>query len=603
MIMKRTRLFSSLLITIFMCMAFSCQDEEPLPEPIPPVVEPEDPEDPEKPEEKIFLELNPALMSIQQGSRGIIEAFQAGHALGIFADTAGVHVAENTDYTFDGKEWNSRNKVPVKGDMDIIAYFPQMQEVQEYTRIPIHVEDQNDILYGTTKVTEDFPTADLNMNHALTLIRILVKKNDYQGEGNVSHITFKGISCTGSLDASSGEITGEGANGSFKAGGNYRLNDADPVSVDAILLPVTTPAGISVSFGIDGKEFTYEFPSQHEWKPGMMYTYTLNMKGDYNMPVDMEDVPIDVEYWSQFGKTDQIVLRDCGDDLFTVRPNYTKYGYDCYQNEGKVFGVFYSSFCDYKFEGKLRFVFMQGNKIVEKFQPVDIDLPSGQWDGKPIQCYVTSTPGIYQLVPLFQKEGETTWFKAFSYEQNSSDEEWMYEVKQPAPNNLPALRMMEVEGKGFTSTLAYRVPDDKSWNLVYTISNKGGGTLKGEIKAVWEREFKQKSNSYRPSHRKAGAVNDTEYADEIGRISVDIAAGSHFWKGIMSCKFSTKRPEGTHNGVGYCTPSVHLYWKAEGSNEWILMRQDADYLFNRSYTGNYIWDETTNYVAIIPESW
>lgn len=289
--------------------------------------------------------------------------------------------------------------------------------------------------------------------------------------------------------------------------------------------------------------------------------------------------------------------------LFTVRPNYTKYGYDCYQNEGKVFGVLYSSFCDYTFVGRLRFVFMRGNQIVEKFQPIDIDIPSGQWDGKPIQCYVTSTPGMYQLVPLFQKKGETTWFRAFSYELNSTDEEWMYEVEAPAPDNLPALRMMEVEGKGFTSILAYPVPEDKPWNLIYTISNKGKTALKGEIKAVWEREFKLKSNSYRPSTQYPESINDTEYADEIGCISVDIPAGSRFWKGIMSCQFPVKRLDAIHNGVGYATPVVHLYWKAENSNKWILIRMDADNLFNRNYTGNYIWDETTNYLSIIPESW
>lgn len=30
--------------------------------------------------------------------------------------------------------------------------------------------------------------------------------------------------------------------------------------------------------------------------------------------------------------------------------------------------------------------------------------------------------------------------------------------------------------------------------------------------------------------------------------------------------------------VKYAGPIVHLYWKAEGSNEWILLRCDADYL-------------------------
>ena len=69
----------------------------------------------------------------------------------------------------------------------------------------------------------------------------------------------------------------------------------------------------------------------------MKYTYTLKMTGNYNSPVNMEQVDIDVEYWSRYGKTDQIILNPNPEDYeFTIWPNYTEYGYDCYQNEGKV---------------------------------------------------------------------------------------------------------------------------------------------------------------------------------------------------------------------------------------------------------------------------
>ena len=160
---------------------------------------------------------------------------------------------------------------------------------------------------------------------------------------------------------------------------------------------------------------------------------------------------------------------------------------------------------------------MQGSQIVEKFQPIDIKV-QGDWDGKKIQCYVTAAPGTYQLVPLFQRKGESTWFKAIDYEQNGSPEEWMYEVKAPAPDNLPALRdiLLEKEGDN-TNFLAYRVPFNESFNVVYTLSNKGKKALKGEIKAVWEREFKLKSNSYRPGTQKQNTTNDVQWADEIGR--------------------------------------------------------------------------------------
>ena len=45
-------------------------------------------------------------------------------------------------------------------------------------------------------------------------------------------------------------------------------------------------------------------------KAGKIYTYSIKIKGAYNGEVNKEDVPIDVEYWSQFGKTDDIVIRE-----------------------------------------------------------------------------------------------------------------------------------------------------------------------------------------------------------------------------------------------------------------------------------------------------
>lgn len=45
-------------------------------------------------------------------------------------------------------------------------------------------------------------------------------------------------------------------------------------------------------------------------------------------------------------------------------------------------------------------------------------------------------------------KGESTWFKAIDYEQNGSAAEWMYEVKAPAPDNLPALRDILLEKEG-----------------------------------------------------------------------------------------------------------------------------------------------------------
>lgn len=605
MCMKNVLQFVALVMLV---LVSSCQKENIVPPEVPqepPVSGDGDKEEPDS--DKIYLSISPSLWNMQE-SRGIVESFKQGDNIGVFAGEGN----KNVSFAYDGKLWRYDPKIEVTGNMDVTAYYPYSTEGTSSESIPFTIDGQDDLLYGSGTASELAPEVPLVMNHALTLVRIKIQRKEYAGEGFVSDVSFGGVHLGGTFNAKTGEVIPSGMPGTYKAGGGFVLNDGDPVTVEAILLPIPSAMGADVKVNIDGRDFTYRFPEYHTWAAGMIYTYTLSMKGGYNVEVDMDDVPVDVEYWTTFGKTDKIAVIDKNDpnynyeNLFTIEPNYCRYGYDTYRNEGKVFGLFYSYFGTVDFEGQLRFVFMQDGEIKEQFQPIDIKIESGAWDGKRIQCYITAEPGTYQLVPLFRRKGETAWFRAYGYGGGvvkSCDEEWMYEVQPEAPADLPALRMLEVEGQGFTSMLVYPVPDDSPWGLVYTLSNKSEVALKGEIKAVWEREFKMKSNSWRPSSQKVGAVNDGQWADEIGRVSVDIAPGVRFWRGIMDCKFPVKRlnPIGP-NGVGYAAAYVHLYWRAEGSSEWKLMRCDTDYLFNRDYEGD-IWDETTNSIGIDPESW
>lgn len=588
--------FKYISCVVCLGMFLACSNDEPVINE-PPVVTPN-----EKPAEAkdIMLAVNPSLEGMK--TRAIVEAFQVGHTMGVFAtDNGGGAVSSNVSFAYDGNEWKAGGNAPVKGDMNVTAYFPYSASVTDCREIPVDLTRQEDCLYGTARVTKQVPTAALTMKHALSLVRIKVMKDEYMGQGKVENVTISGIRTRGRLDATDGSVVPEGNAGSIPAGGNYLLNDASPVMNEAVVFPTVSCYGYTVSFDVDGHRCSYEIPAKHEWKAGYIYTYTFNLKGMYNAPVYMEDVPIDVEYWGKYGKTDEIQIRECGEDEVTIRPNTTWYGYDCYQNEGKVFGVMWTGWCS--FEGKLRFVLMQNGRIVEQYQSKDIRVKEGQWGGECIQCYVTVPPGMYELVPLFQKQGESTWFMAVDYENGSTQEEWMYEVLPPAPDNLPALRMMQVEGTEFNWFLVNSVPDGSPWNLIYTISNKGEGALRGEIQARWEREFKLKSNSYRPSDRYTkGTKNDTEWNEVIGTISIEIPNGTRYWKGKMEILIPKGRLEPKHNGVGYAVPRLHLYWREEGSDKWVLLRQDADFLFNRNYEED-VYDQTTNYLAISLYSW
>lgn len=582
----------------------ACQTEEI---PVPPTGNGDAEQVPEEPEDKpvneeLLLGLDASIKNMVESRSGVINVWQTGNVIGLYTED------KNLKYTYDGRKWKATEQYEVQKEQIVYAYHPYAESINNMY-LDVDVTRQEDVMFGQSVVTSDFPVAKPEMNHALSLIRVKIIRDEYLGDGKITDVTIRNVTTELQMHLKDGAIWLHNEHkGDIPIGGGYMLNDESPAVSEAILPPLYDPEGVSVSFRLDGREMSYPFPSYHHWEAGKIYTYSIKIKGAYNAEVNKDDVPIDVEYWSQYGKTDDIVLKEVDftdfENMFTVNTNHTKFGYDCYQNEGKPFGLFYTHWGSEPFEGKVRFVFMQGNQIMEKFQPIDIKI-QGDWDGKKIQCYVTATPGTYQLVPLFQRNGESTWCKAVGYEQGCTDADWMYEVKAPAPDNLPALRDILLEDVGDnTNFLGYDIPFNEPFNVVYTLSNKGKGALKGEIRAVWEREFKLKSNSYRPGTQKQNTTNDVQWADEIGRVNVDIQPGIRYWKGIMECKVTKYYAKPTDsNGNEYAVPVIHLYWRPEGSSEWTLLRLDADYLFNNDYQGPDVWDETLNFINVSLADW
>lgn len=562
------------------------------------------PEDKPVIDESICMKLSPTLQNMVEARSGVITQWQTGNRMGLFTE------GTNLEYTFNGESWTATQPYEVKKEQTVYAYHPYVKGEFNNSSIEFDISAQEDVMYGQCTVNSDFTTAQPEMKHALSLVRIKVVRDEYLGEGVITDMAMDNVPRFINMNYTSG-VSMPVQNSeriSIPIGGGFMLDDEHPTIPEAILPTWGSNYGISLSFSLDGKRMEYVFPESHRWEMGMIYTYTIKIKGEYNAAVNREDVPIDVQYWSQFGKTDDIVLKEIGftdwENMFSISTNHTQFGYDCYQNEGKPFGLFYSHSGTEPFEGKLRFVFMRPgtDEIVEKFQPIDIKVDG--WDGKKIQCYVTAAPGTYQLVPLFQRKGETQWFKALGYDRQGTDEDWQYEVKAPAPDNLPSLRNIFLEKEEKNSNFfSYRIPYNQPFNVIYTLSNKGKGALKGEIKAVWEREFKPKSNSYRLGTRREDAVNDNQWCDEIGTVKVDIQPGIRYWKGIVECKVTKYYPRPEHDKVEYASPVIHLYWRAEGTQEWKLLRLDADYLFNRDYTGPDIWDETLNYISVGLEDW
>jgi hypothetical protein len=565
----------------------------------------------------IFLKLSTSIeahseITDNQSRGGIVGAFQPDDEIGLFYNDTCV----NRKLTFNGTNWSGGNIILAPAQKNIYCYFPYDNSITSHDAISLNIESQTDYLVGSASVGELTPTVEVKMKHVLSLVRIILKKNNYDGVGHVESVFWNGVYKNATYNVITNTIVPMGEKNSFQVGGNYTLDDSEEsVVVEAILLPVNTGTGVSLTVVIDGEERVYQIPEVHVWEPAKAYTYELILKGGYNSPIELEEYAIDVSHWSTFGKTDQIVLSVSDKDWFDVEPGEIAVGSDVYRNEGRMFG-FFGYWMGYdpgtgnmpeKWEGDFRMVLMDdAGNIVDKYQPCSIIAENGgMMKGTSRRSYVIAPVGTYELGVLFRKKGETTWQKANRL-QKVTKADMSYTIQEQT--NLPALRMIQVDEETNTGVIIHNRPYGSNFNITYILSNRGKIALKGEIKAVWERTFDYNGHCYRPCDKRTNTINDEVWQDEIGRVSIDLKSNVRFWNGIIPCAFPVKRkhPQ-TSDGIGYCTPLVHLYWKSEGNSEWVLLRLDMDPILaaqvNTSQDEANLWLQALNYVSLKQSHW
>ena len=93
------------------------------------------------------------------------------------------------------------------------------------------------------------------MMHTLDLVRVVLKKNNYTGNAKVESVIWNGIYKQAKFNAVTNTITTTGEKGDYQAGGNFTVNDnEEPIIVEAILLPISTAEGVSVTISVDEKQ-------------------------------------------------------------------------------------------------------------------------------------------------------------------------------------------------------------------------------------------------------------------------------------------------------------------------------------------------------------
>ena len=537
------------------------------------------------------------------GRTGEVRSFVNTDRIGVYLATDTGVVETNVPYYCQEGRWMTEKEVVIRQKSKVYAYYPYTEAMEGYL-MPIDINRQEDVLYAhPVEVGLDTPFAQMRMRHALAMLSIYVAKGGYAKEGKISEVALMNTPRTGTLDIRTGQVR------MVKEAGEYRLqiNKGLAQRIDIIVPPLRMnelSQNLKIRLKIDGEDFAIEVPKEQVWEQGKKYTYHLTLP---DSPETEPEVKIDVEYWSKYGKDDQIEIEDHsqGDSptghIMQVQSCHWPTGKCLVRGEAHFLEVYIDCFRltpDKKrylpFKGEYRFALYQNGKRMELFPPYSFDFEG--WSTLRCPCFITSPAGEYKLRVLIKEEGTTTW--VIPEESTWDESEWIYTISED--NTAPSIRNIALKGKKPTPLIT-SVKENIPFTLTYTLTNRAKVALDGEIKAVWGRKF---NGEFFSAWNKRWAKDpDKEYEFEIGRVSIRLSAEQTSYQGEIECKLGY-----VDRGKQFGN-KVHFYYRASGSSEWKLMRPDADAALENQRTnresnmggGIYYRADDFNYMNLVVE--
>lgn len=218
--------------------------------------------------------------NIDQVTRASKTSFVAGDEIGVFLLNS-----EGNSYTSSGStnnkatlssSWTMEKGVNLTDESGTVyAYSPYSSQVTDLKQIPVRSSSQTDLLYARPIIVDATnPVATLQFKHALSLVKFMIKKDGYIGNGHITEVNLKGVGLTGTVDAKSGDITTL-TTGNEKYEGTFYLDGSTPLVIGIIAFPQSVSA-TAATMMIDGVNYSYKLvPSK--WEAGKETTYTLKI--------------------------------------------------------------------------------------------------------------------------------------------------------------------------------------------------------------------------------------------------------------------------------------------------------------------------------------
>ena len=274
---------------------------------------------------KTTLSVYAGEMKTDGAGRGLVGIYLPdGSSIGVTAldtDNGNIYNSyNNIKYTVSGdggsQNWDSSIPVTVGNtSCDFYAYYPYNGSVTDLSSIPITLDSGIDYLvssYPATGISNDNPSVNLNMKHALACIKLVINKNSYSGDGVVSDCTLEGnLHSKGKLNAFTGVLS------DFDAIAPVTFSDSKTITTDGaayefLVIPDGETHSIKGVFDVDG--IKYSIPSTNmTLVQGKMYTLTVTING---LTASVNNVEIDKWlYESMSPQTDYVLpnLKITGD--------------------------------------------------------------------------------------------------------------------------------------------------------------------------------------------------------------------------------------------------------------------------------------------------
>lgn len=240
-------------------------------------------------------------VQIEKLTRAEKEQFQSGDAIGLFIQDKNednynqCDCSFNNKVTYTGSQWALSSTINAGSESgSVFAYYPYKQTLPSIDKIPVESASQIDYLYANkTTVNTKNPNITLRMQHALSLVRFIIKKEGYDGKGVVSRMALQNIPTSGMMDSRTGHITVSNI-GNQSYTGDYRLTEQAPLVLSVIALPLSVTS-TTAYITIDGEKYRYEL-SPSNWTAGKITSYTLQIDTATNTLFAVENTTI--ESWT-----------------------------------------------------------------------------------------------------------------------------------------------------------------------------------------------------------------------------------------------------------------------------------------------------------------